>query len=109
MKQPLLLEVPKDAPSRKDRLKSFCAENGIWTYSCGPEFEDWNKWNAMLMPGNKSDIRVPYQDCFKSNDPMEIIAGYCRVLEETGFLVEGKTEWQTVQLLCANVGIAFSP
>jgi hypothetical protein len=103
--QELLFDVPPDTKSLKWKLNEFKAKNGVWTHCAPPEIE--GRWTALLMPGNPHINPIPYQDAFKTFEPMDIIAGYCRVLDDAGFLVTGETEREAIENLCRNLNIPF--
>lgn len=107
MKQEQLFDIPKDRASQKELLHRFCKANGIWTHTItrAKASKDFPAWTALLLPSNPHGIELPYvQD---ETEPMEIIAGYCRVLDESGMLVEGETEREAVEILCRNLNIPF--
>lgn len=107
-----LMDVPKaTVQSRKARLVALKKRFGIWTHNSGGEStREFPKWMAMLLPkdgrGNErySDHRVY---CKGSDDPYEIIAGYCRIMDETGRVQYGHTELEAVQNLCSENKISF--
>jgi hypothetical protein len=87
---PNLLDVPPTHPTRQEILQAFKTRQGVWTY-CGKGMKrEEHPWEALLVPsGGEPD------------DPVSLIAGYCRLLEEAGLLVTGETELDAVQRLCA--------
>jgi hypothetical protein len=108
MNHPVLFDVPKDAPSHEQRLKAFCEREKIYTHHTPRMTREEHPWQAMLLPGNYRGIKIPYQESFKSDEPVEIIAGYCRILEESGFLATGATKREAVERLCLNLRIPFA-
>lgn len=100
----MLIDVPRTPRNRKADIAEFKRANHIWTYSSGPAFEHCGKWTALLLPGNPHS-ELPYGEDMDPKEPMEIIAGYCRVLEEAGFLVDGPTEREAIRALCGNLQI----
>lgn len=103
MKTPNLIDVSKDSPSKADKLEAFKKEHGIWTHRATIAKQDY-PWSALLLPTNPH-YELPYQEFVKDLEPVEIIAGYCRILDEAGFLVTGKTESEAIDRLCVNIGI----
>lgn len=97
---PNLLDVPKDSPSRKERLEAFKAKHGVWTHNSHlpPEGEPWS---ALLVPKARLAMDEP------TAEPMKLIAGYCSLLDEMDLLVTGKTQREAIQTLCEKNGIAF--
>lgn len=109
MKQPALFNVPKDAPSHKERLDAFKVKIGIWTHNLEDDHSD-SKWMAMLLPksGNGAENYSDHRCyCDGSDDPFEIIAGYCRIMDETGRTANGETEREAVERLCDGLKIPF--
>lgn len=105
MKQLSLLEVPKDSPGRNDNIRAFKKKVGIWTHSSGEESTtEYPKWMAMLMPVDGDGMKR-YDDhrayC-KSDEPNEIIAGYCRILQDSGRIDYGHTERDAIKNLCSE-------
>jgi len=111
--QPLLLEVPRDHPPRpsdKSQLKVFKQKHGIWTHNCpGESTRAFPKWMAMLLPfdGDGKERYSDHRSYCKSDDPFEIIAGYCRIMEESERCMWGHTEKDAVKNLCEANSIPF--
>lgn len=106
-KQRPLLNVPKMGPTRKETLRSFTSRVGIWTHSIGRmATPDFPKWTAMLLPKNEWGIQLGHEHYCKSDDPWHIIAGYCRIMQESGYMDYGQTERDAVQRLCHNLNVA---
>lgn len=101
MKTPNLLDVPKDSPTRKERIEDFKKRHGIWTYHCYTPPEA--PWDAMLVP--KAAESLKGYGVKPTDEPMEMIAGYCRLLDEWNLLVSGKTEREAIRTLCEHNGI----
>ena len=91
MKTPLLIEVPKDSPSRKQLLEAWKKANGIWTHYCRNIAEA--PWAALKL--QRGELRHPWI----------VIAEECRLLEECGRLVGGMTEREAIRKLCQNLDI----
>lgn len=99
---PMLLDVPKTHPNRYERLQTFKTRQGIWTHKAPKEVED--PWSALLVPR----ARLALAGCIdgdEPDDPMSLIAGYCRLLDEWCLLVTGETELDAVQRLCSENNI----
>ncbi len=96
MKTPNLLEVPKTHPSRKEKLEAFKVKHGIFTHDAGPSSEDC-RWLAMLVPKSREYLKD--YDLKPDAHPIELIASYCRLLEEAGLLVTGPSEGETVRYI----------
>lgn len=64
----------------------------------------------MLMPKD-GDGKERYHDhrvyCNGSDDPLEMIAGYCRILQESGRVEYGHTEMDAIKNLCSENKIIF--
>jgi hypothetical protein len=106
MKQPLLLDVERDKTrTRKADITQFKNMVGIWTNSSGGEStRDFPKWMALLLPkdGSGQERYSDHRPYCKSDDPYELIAGYCRILEETERATFGHTEREAIQNLCKD-------
>jgi hypothetical protein len=105
MSQLPLLEVPKDAPSHKALIAAFKQRVGIWTHSAhGESSPGWPKWMAMLMPtdGAGKERYSDHRHYCKSDEPLEIIAGYCRIMDESGRTGYGHTEKESIRELCSK-------
>lgn len=100
MKNQLLIEVPKDSPTRKQKLNAFKKAFGIWTHYAAHMPPD-ERWIAL----NVSTARKFWNEPDMS--PWDLISNYCRVLEEQGLLEEGKSERDAIAKICANRGIPF--
>lgn len=99
MKHPTLFDLPKDSPSRKQRLDAFKREHGIETHYCrGVDYP----WLACHMPSAR-EIASEYDETIATL--ADAIAKFCRLLDECGALVEANSERQAVEQLCVNLGI----
>jgi len=101
MKTPNLLNVPKDSPTRKERIESFKKQYDIETHYCEALDDEHRPWMACKMDVAKR-IRKPYRNS-ESNSLGAIMADVCRLLEESGTIAEGKTEREAIRQLCANL------
>lgn len=99
MKTPLLFNVPKDRPSRKERIKAFKQLHGIETHYAG---KGWGKenhpWSACLMPA----ARTFGYGVTETSDLFDVVSKVARLLEEAGVLVTGETEREAIRTLCEN-------
>jgi hypothetical protein len=97
---PNLLDVPPTHPTRQEILQAFKTRQGVWTY-CGKGMKrEEHPWEALLVPRARKML-AGYIGGGEPDDPVSLIAGYCRLLEEAGLLVTGETELDAVQRLCA--------
>lgn len=105
MKTPNLFNVPKDRPTRKERIEAFKREHGIWTYGDKKNRVGDHAWDAMSV--TLACERLSGYDLSEEvrKEPIMLIAGYCRLLEEMGILVTGQTEVEAIRVLCVNIGI----
>lgn len=103
MKQAALLDVPRDRPTRSRRLKILKREHCIETHhsSACPE----QPWLACHMPSARQ-IAEGYEDNFQHAQQMglyNLVAGYCRLLEESSVMVEGRTEREAIDNLIEHI------
>lgn len=99
MKTPNLLDVPKDSPTRKERIEAFKKKHGIWTYYVAGQPKEC-PWDAMLVP--KAVEALAGYGVKPDTHPIELISGYCRLLDEWNLLVSGKTEREAIRTLCEH-------
>lgn len=101
IKTPLLFEVPKTHPSKKEKMEAFKKLHGIETHYAG---KGWTRedhpWSACLMPRAR-EIAAPY---VKEENPnlFDLVANAARLLEEAGVLVTGETERDAIRNLCED-------
>lgn len=100
MKTPLLIDVPKTHPSRKERMTAFKTANGIETHNYGVDAE-YMCWTAAHMPS-------VYTLGYGVKEGMGL--GECaslvyRLMEEAGYCAYGTTEREAIRNVCKNVGI----
>lgn len=101
-KTPLLFDVPKDSPTRKEQIEAFKAKHSIETHNAGPKWGRENyPWSACLMPAAR---KFGYGVTEQSNI-YDAVAKVGRLLSEAGYLVEGRTEREAIQMLCQNCDI----
>jgi hypothetical protein len=104
MKTPNLFDVPKDSPTRKERIEAFKKSNGIKTHNCGGFADDeYPRWTAAHMPSI-------YKLGYGVKEGMSL--GECgalvgRLIDEAGLAAYGKTERDAILRLCVQLGIPF--
>lgn len=101
MRTPLLLDVPKTHMSRHDKLVAFKERNGIWTWHCKEMRREDHPWEAMLEHRARQRL-AGYLNDDEPDDPISLIAGYCRLLDEWGLLMTGETEREAIRTLCTR-------
>lgn len=101
-----LLDVPKMAPSREElsqrEIEYVKAQHGIWTHKSGAFKRGEHPWTALLLATGPCGADIPYSAQMQRMTPMEMIAGYCRVLDEHGLLTTGETEREAMEELMSN-------
>lgn len=103
MRTPNLIDVPQDRPTRKQMITRLKIEHMIQTQDAGRGWEPKeNRWIGCHMP---SAYQCPYVP--PGCDLFTATAKACRILEDTGLLVEGPTEWEVILKVCANLEIYF--
>jgi len=99
MKTPNFLEIPKDSPSRKERIESFKRLHGIQTHDAGSEWPRSDlRWCALLFElawGHFSGY------C-KEKSLVGLMAGACRLVDEYGLVGFGDTEIEAIHDLCSQ-------
>jgi hypothetical protein len=101
MTTPLLFEVDQRHASRAVKLISFKKEHGIWTYRTSGMARADEPWSALLVPSARA-MFSPESDKL---EPFDLIANYCRVLDEAHLLVTGEGELTTIRELCKQNNI----
>jgi hypothetical protein len=101
MKTPNLFDVPKDSPTRKERVEAFKETHGIQTHGTGCT-EDPDRWCAVLF-----DVAWKRFGCYCANDRsfFGLMAGACLLVTEAGLDGYGDTETTAIRRLCAQNGI----
>jgi hypothetical protein len=97
---PNLLDVPPTHPTRHEILQAFKTRQGVWTHNAHFRDRKEHPWSALLVPRARKML-AGYIGGGDPDDPVSLIAGYCRLLDEAGLLVTGETELDAVQRLCA--------
>lgn len=94
MRTPLLLDVPKSAPSAHERLQVFKAKHGILTHYA-PHMRGFDDtWLAL----------IPFEED-KGRDVGDAMAHNCRLYDEAGRCATAKGELSAVRLLCQQLNI----
>lgn len=106
MRTPLLLEVPKSSPTRKERLHAFMQRNAIESHSTAAKSEPgFPKWCALHLPtGRQFGYGVT-----ATSDLFDCVGKVGRLLDESGVMGYGDTEAEAVEATCKAVGIPFEP
>jgi len=97
MKTPNLLEIPKDSPTRKERIKAFKIENGIETHDAGPP-PSYGRWCAVLVEKAWNDFSFYCED----KSLFGLMAGAGRLIDESGLSGYGDTEITAIRNLCSE-------
>lgn len=91
MTQLALIEVPKDSPSRKERLDALKKAFGIETCDGGPSLLP-NRWLACHMPR----ARKFRYGVHAESDLFDVVSKVGRLLDEAGVTQYGATEREAV-------------
>jgi hypothetical protein len=102
-KHPTLFDVPKDSPSRQQRLDVFKKQHGIETHRALGKPSEW-PWMAAHLPSARSFGYgvTPQSDLF------DCVMKVGRLMDESGVASYGRTEAEAVEAVCKAVGICFS-
>jgi len=111
-KQAMLLDVPKMAPSRFElaqrEIDAAKVIHGIWTNKCEFIRREDEPWTALLLPTGPCGADIPYGEFMREMEsPEEMIAGYCRILEECGCLRNGKTEREAMDRIMERLKLTW--
>lgn len=101
MKTPFLLDVPKDSPTRREKIQAFKAKHEIQTHSAGKRGDDLQQWMAGHLPSCRS---LGY-GCTPTSDLFECASHVCRLMDEAGYVAYADTEREAIRELCDNLGI----
>lgn len=103
MKQPKLLDVPKCAPSLKERIEAFKAKHSIETHCAGVKWRtgDFMPWVACHMP----TARQYGYGVTAESDLFDCISKVGRLLDESGVMGYGDTEREAIRATCETVNI----
>jgi len=94
VKTPNLIDVPKDSPTRKERIEAFKKQHGIQTHDGGYPGED--RWLATLF----DDAWKRYSGYCKEKTLFGLMEGACRLVEEAGLCSTARSEITAVRELC---------
>lgn len=92
--QSRLLDVPKSAPSLRQRITAFKKLHGILTFKTSRMKREEYPWIAVL----------PVEED-KGKDIGTIMAESCRLYDESGYLAEGTGELSAIRTLCQQLEI----
>lgn len=104
MKTPNLIDVPKDSPTRKERLQAFKAKHGIQTHCAGPNCERDIRWLAVLFDESWKRWSVY---CKGDKTLFGLMAGACRLVDESEYSGYGPSELSAIRQLCTLNNIPF--
>lgn len=96
MKTPNLLDVPKTAPSRKEKLEAFKKQHGIETH-----YAPGLGWLAMHLPSARKFGYGITEESTMFDCEMKV----GRLLMEAGVTDTGETEREAVRMVCTNLDI----
>ena len=102
-KHPTLFDVPKDSPSRKERLDAFKSANGIETHHTPGMTREEGPWMACHMP----TARTAGYGVTETSDLFDVVMHVGMLLDDAGVITYGATEREAVEELCGNIGLLF--
>jgi hypothetical protein len=88
---PTLLDVPKDRPSRQQKLDEWKRKHNVWTHHAKQMRREDEPWSALLKLPNETEDAMWAR-----------IGSRCLALEDEGTLVTGETERLAIERLCEN-------
>lgn len=88
-----LFTVPKTGPTKRERIDAFKKEHAIWTYGTNKY-----QWDAILVSHSRKKLKG--YGVTQNTEPFELVASYCRLLEEADLLVTGPSEIGAIRELC---------
>jgi hypothetical protein len=100
---PNLLDVPKDSPTRRERMAAFKAAHGIKTHDAG--VDDHDRWIAVMFDEAWKRYAVY---CGGDKTVFGLMAGACRLVEEAELCAHGATEFAAIRELCLLNGITIT-
>jgi hypothetical protein len=97
--QPTLFEIAPDRQSRRaeqrDRISELKAKHGIFTQNAPSDGKP--NWLAFSLPFCVEALKSYNLSDAEKTEPLCLYAGYCRLMEEQGMLVDGaETEAEAV-------------
>lgn len=100
-----LIDVPKDSPTRKQRVEAFKKEHGIWTHGNKKNGVGDHAWDALSVLHAHAGLDGYGLTEIQRLEPMALVSAYCRLLDEWGLLVTGETEVKAIRTLCRNIDL----
>jgi len=101
---PMLLDVPRDSPTRKQRLSAIKSALMIETHYCRGMNE--LAWLAVHMP---SALAMGKGYGIKSTDDLfECFSKIGRLLDESGIAQYGRTEREAIHKVCEHLGLPIN-
>jgi hypothetical protein len=88
-----LFTTPKTGPTKREKLEAFKKQHDIDVVGSNKY-----QWDALLMAHARE--RLKGYGVKRSADAIDLIAGYCRLLEESDLLVTGSSEIGAIRELC---------
>jgi hypothetical protein len=88
-----LFKAAKTGPTKREKIDAFKREHSIWTYGSN-KFQ----WDAILV-GKSRELLKEY-GVTDQTDPFELIASYCRLIEEADLMATGASEIGAIRELC---------
>lgn len=101
MKTPNLIDVPKMAPSRRDRIKAFKELHQIETHHAQHMEPKSISWCACHLP----TARTFGYGVTEESDLFDCVAHVGRLLDESGVMSYGGTEAEAIREVCRVVEI----
>ena len=104
MKTPMLLEVPKDSFTHKQRLNQIKSLCQIETHNCKIEDEPWI---AVHMP-QAIKLVGPYVPDGEPKDLFTLFFHGCRLMRDCEVMMTGNTEREAVRKLVGALGLPLT-
>lgn len=101
MKTPTLIDVPKMAPSKYQRIKAFKEKHEIETLRAVGATRDEYPWCACHLP----TARTFNYGVTPESDLWDCVSKVGRLLDESGVMSYGKTELEAIHEVCRVVEI----
>lgn len=102
MKTPNLLTVPKAGLTKREKLTAFKKLHKIQTHRASQMRREEHPWSALLM---SPALQLASDYGSDAATMPELVAEFCRLLDEQRLLVNGPTEREAVRELCRLNGI----
>lgn len=98
----MLLEVPKDSPTHKERLNALKLALMIETNDAGPqEDKDYPRWLAVHMPSARS---MGY-GVTSTSTMFDCFCKVGRLMDDAGIAAYGTTEREAIRKVCENLDL----